>query len=65
LRDWRKRIARQRHVDPDVIVSNATLWRLAERAPRSLQQLAATQALGPWKQQTYGEALLAVLRENG
>jgi len=62
LRNWRKRVAAQRGVDPDVIVSNAALWTLAQRAPRSLQELADLGILGPWKHKTYAEALLAVLR---
>jgi ribonuclease D len=60
LRDWRREIAAQRGVDPDVIVSNAALWKLACHAPRSLDQLAKSGILSPWKQRTYGEALLAI-----
>lgn len=64
LRNWRKKAAAEHGVDPDVIVSNATLWTLARNAPRSPGQLAALGVLGPWKQETYGQALLSVLRES-
>ncbi len=61
LRNWRKKVAAQHGVDSDVIVSNSALWMLAQNPPNSLNQLADLDALGPWKQKTYGEALLAVL----
>jgi ribonuclease D len=61
LRGWRKKTAARREVDPDVIISNATLWTLAHRAPRSLDQLTDLGALGPWQQKAYGAALLSVL----
>jgi len=63
LRHWRKKIAARRSVDPDVIISNAALWTLAQRAPRTLDELAGLGVLGPWKSQTYGMALLAVLHK--
>jgi superfamily II DNA helicase RecQ len=64
MRDWRKNTAAGHGVDPDVIVSNAVLWKLAQKAPRSKEQLAGMRVLGSWKLKTYGEALLSVLREN-
>jgi ribonuclease D len=64
LRNWRKHIAAQRGVDPDVVVSNASLWKLARRVPRSLEQLTKLDVLGPWKQRTYGEALLRLLHRH-
>jgi len=63
LRAWRKRVADERGVDADVIVSNATLWALAERPPRTLEDLSHVEGLGPWKRKTYGEAILDVMRE--
>jgi ribonuclease D len=61
LRRWRKRIAAQRDVEPDVVISNAMLWTLAQRAPKSLRELDALDVLGSWKLRTYGKALLSVL----
>lgn len=63
LRAWRKRVADERGVDADVIVSNATLWALAECPPRTLEDLSHVEGLGPWKRKTYGEAILDVMRE--
>ena len=65
LRRWRKGIAERRGVDPDVIVSNAALWTLAQQAPRSAAELDALHVLGPWKQKAYGDELLALLRKRG
>jgi ATP-dependent DNA helicase RecQ len=61
LRAWRKRVAAKRGVDVDVVVSNATLWALAEQNPRTVADLAGIEGLGPWKRKTYGEAILRVL----
>ena len=63
LRSWRKKVASQRGVDPDVVVSNATLRELAHHVPDSLDQLSGLDGLGPWKQRKYGQALLRVLRK--
>jgi ribonuclease D len=62
LRAWRKKTASQRGVDPDVVISNAALWSLAQCAPCSSSELAGSAILGRWKQKTYGAALLSVLR---
>jgi ribonuclease D len=61
LRNWRKGVAIERGVDPDVIVSNTTLWALAERNPRKMQDLRRIDKMGQWKRQTYGEAILRAL----
>lgn len=61
LRRWRKRIAARRQVDADVIVSNATLWDLAEQNPSTTEGLHHIEGLGPWKRKAYGQAMLEVL----
>jgi ribonuclease D len=61
LRAWRKRVASEREVDVDVVVSNAVLWALAERRPRTREELSTIEGLGPWKQKMYCEAILSVL----
>ena len=63
LRAWRKRVAAERGVDVDVIVSNAALWALAEQHPRALEDLCHVEGLGPWKRKAYGEAILKVLAD--
>ncbi|RLC95441.1 MAG: ribonuclease D, partial [Chloroflexi bacterium] len=37
MRAWRKQVAAERGVAPDVIISNATLWTLAEQHPRTIE----------------------------
>ncbi len=61
LRTWRKRVAAERGVDADVVVSNTVLWTLAEQNPRALEDLSHIEGLGSWKRKTYGEAVLKVL----
>ena len=61
LRAWRKRVAAERGVDVDVIVSNAVLWAVAEQNPRIIEDLSRIEGLGPWKRKTYGEAILKTL----
>ncbi len=63
LRAWRKRCAARRGVEPDVILSNATLMTLARRRPKTLKDLEKLGILGPVKRREYGEEILRVLRE--
>jgi len=63
LRAWRKRVAAARGVEADVIVGNAVLWAVAEKNPRSLQDLERIEGLGPWKRKTYGPEMLAVIKK--
>jgi ribonuclease D len=63
LKGWRKQVAAERQVAPDVVVGNAVLWALAEQNPRSPDGLERIEGLGPWKRKTYGEAILEVLGE--
>lgn len=62
LRAWRRRVAAQRGVDTDVVLSNATLWALAKRNPATLEDMQGIEGLGPWKRRTYGPDILTVLR---
>jgi ribonuclease D len=61
LRAWRGEQARQRGVDPDVILTNDMLMTIARQAPATVDDLAATQVMGPWKLHEYGEAILRLL----
>lgn len=64
LRAWRTDRARQRGVDPDVILANDQLMTIARLAPASLEDLAAANIMGPWKLGEYGDAILGLLRED-
>ena len=62
LKEWRKRRAAARGVEPDVIVSNDVLFAAARKSPRTLEALVAVSGLGPWKAKTYGEEIILVLQ---
>lgn len=64
LKAWRKRIAEERGVYPDVILPNATLARLAHEPPANLDELLSVPGIGPWRQQAYGPDLLKLLHKN-
>lgn len=61
LHRWRKERAAARGVESDVILSREVLWRIAERGPCSLEELAAVEGLGPSRLRCYGEEILQVL----
>jgi ribonuclease D len=61
LRSWRSERARQRGVDPDVVLTNDQLMTLARLAPTSVPMLATSGVMGAWKVEEYGEAILRVL----
>ena len=61
LHTWRKNRARARGVESDVILPRTALWDLAHRPPRSRDELARVRDLGPWRQETYGAEILALL----
>ncbi len=61
LRRWRTETASARRVDPDIVFSNDTLLQITARQPASLAALQEIPAIGQWKAQTYGPALLELL----
>lgn len=61
LHTWRKERARARGVESDVILPRTTLWDLARRPPRSQDDLAQIADFGPWRRDTYGAEILALL----
>jgi ribonuclease D len=62
LRQWRSQTADQRGVDPDIIFSNDILLQIVEKKPRTLVELQQIPAIGPWKAETYGPAILQLIR---
>jgi ATP-dependent DNA helicase RecQ len=64
LRQWRTETANARGVDPDIVFSNDTLMQIAASRPTSVAALQEIQAVGCWKAQAYGPALLKLLRNN-
>ncbi len=64
LRAWRKEVAGHRGVDPDVILPNATLWDIAWKPPRTLEELGQIPGIGSWRQATYGPTILRLMAES-
>ena len=65
LHTWRKERARARGVESDVILPRTTLWDLARRPPRTHGELEDIADFGPWRRETYGEEILALLSRTG
>lgn len=61
LHRWRKERAAARGVESDVILSREVLWRIAERGPCCLEELAAVEGMGPSRLRRYGQEILQVL----
>jgi ribonuclease D len=61
LHTWRKNRARARGVESDVILPRTALWDLARRSPRTHGELAHIADFGPWRRETYGDEILALL----
>src|SRR5665213_518959 len=61
LHTWRKERAKARGVESDVILPRTALWDLARRPPRTLDELAHITDFGPWRRETYGAEILALL----
>jgi len=62
LRVWRNAAAEARGVEPDIVLTNQTLWAIAHRRPRSRAELAGDGLLAPWQVDEFGEEVLAVLK---
>ena len=63
LRTWRKQVAAQRGVEPDVIVGNAVLMEVAQRSPQLLSDLPPLDWFGPWRRRTYGQAIIDIISD--
>ncbi len=64
LHQWRKKRAKARGVESDVIIPREALSELARLNPRTPEALAAIEHLGPWRRRAYGEEILKVLAGN-
>jgi ATP-dependent DNA helicase RecQ len=63
LKALRRRIADAKHMPAYIVFSDATLIAMAERHPRTQDELLALPGVGPRKLAAYGDAFLALLRE--
>jgi ribonuclease D len=62
LHSWRKRVARKRKVESDIILPRNTLCKIARIAPRTPASLQKIMYPLEWRFQNYGEGILEVLR---
>jgi ribonuclease D len=63
LRAWRNTAAKGRGVEPDIVLTNHTLWAIAYQNPRGPSELSRGGLLAPWQVAEFGDDLLAVLRQ--
>ncbi|MCH9681776.1 MAG: ribonuclease D [Deltaproteobacteria bacterium] len=63
LRAWRKALAAERGLEPDVILGKDSLMVVAETDPRDEAQLRASGALDDWEFGRYGASLLEALQQ--
>jgi ATP-dependent DNA helicase RecQ len=61
LKAWRAEVAQEHNLPAYVIFHDATLVAIAERAPRSLEDLQGLSGIGAKKLEAYGEAVLRVV----
>ncbi|WKD59688.1 ATP-dependent DNA helicase UvrD2 [Corynebacterium caspium] len=61
LRAWRLETARENHVPPYIVFTDATLMAIAETLPQDSAELLEISGVGPVKIEKYGESLLALL----
>ena len=65
LKAWRREQARQQGVPPYVVFHDRTLVELAARRPADREALSGVGGIGAAKLERYGDALLALLAEEG
>ncbi len=66
LHTWRKHRAQQRGVESDVIISRDALWEIAQKNPKTVDELGELENVGDWRSTTYGAEIIELLkRANG
>jgi ATP-dependent DNA helicase RecQ len=65
LRTWRTSVAKELGMPPYVIFHDATLRLIAASPPSTLDELRQVNGVGATKLDKYGQAILAVLAEDG
>jgi DNA helicase-2/ATP-dependent DNA helicase PcrA len=61
IKAWRLLEAGAREVPAYVVLTDATVWALAETCPSTNDELAAISGIGPDKMRRYADQLLALL----
>ena len=63
LRAWRNAAAGERGVEPDIVLTNNTLWAIACQNPTCRAELSENDVLARWQVNEFGDDLLAVMRK--
>jgi ribonuclease D len=63
LRAWRNATAEERGVEPDIVLTNHLLWAIAQRNPRSKQDLSDEGLLAHWQVDEFGDQVLSVVKK--
>jgi ribonuclease D len=61
LHTWRKKTARQRNVDSDIILPRDYLWAIARANPKNRDQLEGIMQPLQWRYQTYADSIIKLL----
>jgi ribonuclease D len=61
LRDWRRKHAATRKLEPDIILSKDAMTRIAEADPADRDALVACGTLDAWETERYADAILSAL----
>ena len=64
LREWRRSEARTRSVPPYVVFHDSTLRAIAVQRPTTLEEFTTISGVGAMKLKTYGEAVIAIVRNS-
>ena len=62
LQDWRKKAARERDVESDVVLTREAMWAIADANPQDLDSLSTCADIGPHRLAQYGDDILKVLK---
>jgi ribonuclease D len=63
LRAWRNDAAQAKGVEPDIVLTNQALWAIAQRNPRTRQELGGDGLLAPWEVEEFGDEVLRVINK--
>lgn len=61
LRVWRNAAAEERGVEPDIVLTNNTLWAVASRNPTCRAELSGDDLLARWQVNEFGDDILTVI----
>jgi ribonuclease D len=62
LHTWRKEVGEERGLDSSLILARQTLWELAEKTPKTRDELGKIEGIGTWRLHNYGDDLLKVIK---